>query len=244
MKKYLRLYPCALLLSLITTVSFTVQSITPADVLTGAWSWQNGNREETASFIDGYFAHAVYNKAGKQFLYTWGGTYAVQGNQLKIKVEFNSQDKEKVGQELTIPFTLAGDGLKISLNGEAATWKQTDKGTGELAGTWRIAGRKQGEQPVTMPTGPRKTLKVLSGTRFQWIAMNTATKEFSGTGGGTYTFVDGKYTENIEFFSRDSTRVGASLSFNGKVTKDEWNHTGLSSRGQPIDEMWKRITKE
>ena len=89
-------------------------------------------------------------------------------------------------------------------------------------------------------SGKSTLMKILSGTRFQWIAYNTETKEFFGTGGGTYTFVDGKYTEHIEFFSRDSTRVGASLSFDGKVEGNNWHHSGLSSRGEPIHEIWTR----
>lgn len=64
---------------------------------------------------------------------------------------------------------------------------------------------------VSMRPGARKTIKILSGTRFQWAAINSETGEFFGTGGGNYTFKDGKYTENIEYFSRDASRVGASL---------------------------------
>ena len=73
-------------------------------------------------------------------------------------------------------------------------------------------------------------MKILSGTRFQWIAYNVDTKEFFGTGGGTYTTVDGKYTENIEFFSRDATRVGASLTFDYSLPDGEWRHQGSSSK--------------
>jgi hypothetical protein len=81
-------------------------------------------------------------------------------------------------------------------------------------------------------------MKILSGTRFQWIAYNTETKEFKGTGGGTYTTHDGEYTENIKFFSRDDTRVGASLKFNYELVDGHWHHSGLSSKGQPIHEIW------
>jgi hypothetical protein len=91
-----------------------------------------------------------------------------------------------------------------------------------------------------MPRRDRKTLKLLSSMRFQWMAINPATKEFFGTGGGTYTFVNGKYTEHIEFFSRDSSRVGASLTFDGSLKDDVWNHSGTSSRGEPLNEMWSR----
>ena len=81
-------------------------------------------------------------------------------------------------------------------------------------------------------------MKILSGTRFQWIAFNTETKEFMGTGGGTYSTVDGKYTENIDFFSRDNSRVGASLEFDYELNGDEWHHKGLSNKGDPIYEIW------
>ena len=57
-------------------------------------------------------------------------------------------------------------------------------------------------------------MKILSGTRFQWIAYNTETKQFMGTGGGTYTTINGEYVENIEFFSRDDSKAGLSLKFN------------------------------
>jgi hypothetical protein len=63
---------------------------------------------------------------------------------------------------------------------------------------------------------------------------------FFGTGGGQYNFKDGTYTEHIEFFSRDATRVGASLSFKAEINKGEWHHSGLSSKGEKIHEVWSR----
>jgi hypothetical protein len=50
--------------------------------------------------------------------------------------------------------------------------------------------------------------------------------------------VDGKYTEKIEFFSRDNNRVGAELSFEAEVKGKEWIHSGKSSKGDPIKEIW------
>ena len=64
------------------------------------------------------------------------------------------------------------------------------------------------------------------------------TKEFSGTGGGTFTAKDGKYKEEIEFFSRDDSRVGMSLEFDFEVKDVDWYHSGLSSKGDPISEVW------
>ena len=59
-----------------------------------------------------------------------------------------------------------------------------------------------------------------------------------GTGGGTYTTDEGKYIENIEFFSRDQTRVGAALSFDFELKEGKWHHSGKSSKGKDIYEVW------
>ncbi len=86
-----------------------------------------------------------------------------------------------------------------------------------LNGAWLITGRKRDGNMVRRTPGDRKTMKILSSSRFQWIAFNTATGKFSGTGGGSYTAENGNYTEHIEFFSRDNSRVGAELSFQYEV---------------------------
>ena len=83
-------------------------------------------------------------------------------------------------------------------------------------------------------------MKILSGTRFQWIAYNTETKKFMGTGGGTYTTKDGKYSENIEFFSKDNSKAGLSLKFDYELLDGKWHHKGFSSKGDPIHEIWSK----
>ena len=91
-----------------------------------------------------------------------------------------------------------------------------------------------------MQRGPRKTIKWLSGTRFQWAAFNPQTKQFFGTGGGTYTLQNGKYTEHIEFFSRNADRVGTQVTFDYEVKNGDWHHRGLSTAGNKIYEIWAR----
>ena len=205
-----------------------------AELLQGALSRQEAGQTDYILMKDGYLMHATYR--GKTFLHSRGGTFTNTEDQIVLKIEFDTEDKEQVGTTMNIQYSK--DRSAFYLNGNK--WDMTDDGKGDLAGNWRITGRKQGEEMVPMNPGSRKTLKLLSGKRFQWAAINTQTGEFFGTGGGTYTFKDGKYTENIEFFSRDSSRVGASLSFDGKVNGNEWTHSGLSSKGDPIHEIWTR----
>ena len=132
--------------------------------------------------------------------------------------------------------------LHTDLNGKKERWKRLDAGKAPLAGVWQISSRLQeGELVPVHRTGTRKTLKLLTGTRFQWMAIDPGSKEFMGTGGGTYRFAEGKYIEQIEFFSRDSSRVGASLTFDGELKDGEWHHSGLSSRGVKLYEVWTRV---
>ena len=63
------------------------------------------------------------------------------------------------------------------------------------------------------------------------------------TGGGTYTTKDGVYTETIDFFSKDNSRVGAILPFEYEVKGDDWHHSGNSSKGDPIYEVWSKRTE-
>lgn len=224
---------------LIVMSSFT-SAISDYSLSNGAWKTQEGTIEQVLLLSDGYFMHTIYDSKNKQFLQSRGGTYEISNKNLLVKIEFDTKDKEQVGQSLRYSFALNNKKLNSDLSGKKASWALLDNGEGEISGTWRMSGRKQDGKITYSPPRARKTLKVLTGTRFQWAAINAETKEFFGTGGGTYTFRDGKYTENIEFFSRDNSRVGASLSFDGKLIEGNWHHSGLSSTGNPIYEVWSK----
>ena len=233
----------ALMLSAnVITTGFYFMDNSESNSLNGGWLFENNDHQQVLLFADNYFSHTAYNKKEKKFEFTRGGTYKLQNDQLLTMIEFDTRQKDEVGKTVTYNFSIDNDKLSLNINGRKETWEQIDKGNDNLAGTWRITARKQDEKVVPIhQTGPRKTVKILTGTRFQWAAINPETKEFFGTGGGTYTFKNGKYTEKIEFFSRDSSRVGASLSFDGKLNNGEWRHSGLSSKGDSIYEIWSRV---
>ncbi len=211
--------------------------------LSGAWQLlPAGSEPQTVRIIeDGYFMQTVFNQQGKEFISTHGGRITASGGNLTEVIEFNTADKDNVGSTNTCTYKLQKNQLTVSCAGKTTSWQRIDEGKAPLAGTWRITARENNGKMDPMRPGPRKTLKILSGTRFQWAAINTETKEFFGTGGGTYKFENGQYTETITFFSRDNTRVGMSLSFNGKVDGKQWHHSGNSSKGDPISEIWSRI---
>lgn len=209
--------------------------------LTGAWHFQAESVEHVLIFEDGYFSHTVFDKPNKKFISSYGGVYKPGSITIDLKTEFDTRSADNVGTDKTVAYLVEGNELTTDITGIRQKWTRIDDGKSNLAGVWRITGRMVNGKMNQMQRGDRKTLKLMSSTRFQWMAINPATKEFFGTGGGTYTFLNGKYTENIEFFSRDSTRVGASLSFDGSVKDKVWSHSGKSSKGEPLHEEW---TKE
>ena len=210
----------------------------------GAWQMNTADITYTKIYTQGYFIYGAYDLAGKNFVEAGGGTWEMNKDGIVEKYEFNTSNPELVGDLEKYTFEGNHDDLPMTLwteqNGEKVlkSWSKIDDGNSALFGAWRITQRKRNGQMSAMQQGPRKTMKVLSGTRFQWAAFNVETKQFMGTGGGTFTAKDGKYIENIEFFSRDNSRVGASLGFDFEVEGKDWHHKGLSSKGDPIYEIW------
>jgi hypothetical protein len=189
------------------------------------------------------FTVVDYDLDQKRFIGAGGGLWAADKGRYTETLEYNTQDSTRVGSSLAYDFNLSGNALRLTTQKKGRqveeTWERIDTANSPLAGAWRIREREtQPGQMSVMQRGPRKTIKWLSGDRFQWAAINTETKQFFGTGGGIYTLDDGKYTEHIEFFSRDPQRVGASLSFDYEVKNDDWHHRGKSSAGNPIYEIW------
>ena len=154
------------------------------------------------------------------------------------KVEFDTNDSTRVGSIISFDVKISDSNMFVV--GSDMNFKRIDDGTpGKLSGAWLMSARfRDGKKQLRDTTKPRKTMKILSGKRFQWIAYNTETKKFMGTGGGTYSTINGDYIENIEFFSRDDSRVGVSLKFNFELLDKKWEHKGFSSKGNPIHEVW------
>lgn len=211
--------------------------------LIGAWesyhTTDSGERlRSVIIFADKYQVMTTYNAETGEFIKTNGGSWDLDGNMITEKVEFDSKNPDVVGLKTSFKIHINDPILEIP--DSDISFKRLDDGNpGELQGAWLMSGRTIDGKTQTRDTDtPRKTMKILSGTRFQWIAYNTSTKQFMATGGGTYTTKDGKYTENLEFFSRDTSRVGMKLKFDYELLDADWHHFGLSSKGDPIDEIW------
>lgn len=208
-------------------------------------AWETGTDVTmTRIYTDQFFTVTVYNVKDKQFISTAGGRWRLNGKEIVETFEFNSVTSDRVGTEISTPADLKNNKLMLATDGKKEEWVRIDNGTpGKLSGAWLITGRMNDGKMGKMTPGARRTMKILSGTRFQWIAYNVDTKEFLGTGGGIYTTENSEYTENILFFSRDNNRVGTNLEFEFALEDGNWRHKGLSSKGDPIDEVWTKREK-
>jgi hypothetical protein len=199
--------------------------------------------------VDNSFTFAEYDRQQQRFIGAGGGTFSGDEKNHTETFEYFTRDSSLVGTKKAYTVVIKGNTLLLTAADKGKkvteTWQRVDgaKAPSEtVAGAWRIREREtQPGQMSVLQQGPRKTIKWLSDTRFQWAAINTQTRQFFGTGGGTYTLENGKYTEQIEFFSRDPKRVGMSVSFDYEVKNDDWHHRGLSTTGNRIYEVWARV---
>jgi hypothetical protein len=211
---------------------------------TGSWQRtieQNGKAvHEVLLVTDHFFSWTSYYQEDSEFIMTLGGSWEEEGEEIIVTYEFHTADPSMVGQTERVSFRFSSDGEDFYVPADITVpWTEHQTSSYDLQGAWLFSGRKQdGEISRRSTDQPRKTMKLLTGGWFQWIAYNTETGEFSGTGGGEYTAENGKYIEKIKFFSRDKTRVGAELSFDFDLQEGEWHHSGLNSRGEPMYEIW------
>lgn len=213
-----------------------------AQRLEGSWELISENKVPTELttvriYQDGFFAEGT-KKGDYEFKSAKGGIYEIEGPSYTEKFQFNSANKEEVGSINNLTIEVSKDTMRLKGQDFSQTWLKIGDFQDDLSGLWIITGRQQDGEMQKREIGDRKTIKILSGTRFQWIAFNSATGEFFATGGGSYLAKYGRYIENIEFFSKDDFRVGASLSFDYQLLNNEWHHRGKSSTGEPIYEIW------
>ena len=211
--------------------------------LVGAWEriYTSENGQELKSiviFSENYQTISTYELSSGKFISSNGGSWNLKANLMSETVEFDTENNERVGD--TIEFEIKLKENELSIVDSDMIFKRIDSGKpGKLQGAWLMFGRvRDGKKQLRDVNRPRKTMKILSGTRFQWIAYNTETKQFMGTGGGTYTTINGEYKESIDFFSRDDSKAGIELKFDYDIIDNEWNHQGFSSKGDPLHEIW------
>ncbi len=189
---------------------------------------------------DNYLINTVYEMNPSKFIKTVGGFYTLENNSIKVDLEFNSNYEKDSITELVFPYSFQSDKLILHTQ-PSLEYLVPENLEQDLDGYWLFGTRGPDTgQERRGDSKPRKTLKVLQDNTFQWIAYNTETMKFYGTGGGSYSSEDGEYVEKIKFFSRDNSRVGAALKFTYELKEGDWHHQGNNSKGEPMYEIWER----
>jgi hypothetical protein len=235
--------PAAILLAaggIVILSSLKTIKAVPADIV-GAWGYGPPENRTVMINTDKVFSVATYDVPGKKFISSYGGTWRLDGDKLIKTIEWNSKDSLQVGKEISEDVQVTKGKLSVRQTNES--WNRLDDGKpGALMGAWIITGNFTDDKVSKRanPFYPRRTMKVLSGKYFQWIAYNVATKSFQNAGGGTYTTENGKYSENIEFFTKTLESVGKKLMFDYSFVNGDWRHRGEKSTGGSMDECWSR----
>tara|TARA_R110002050_G_scaffold111122_2_gene224414 strand:+ start:722 stop:1468 length:747 start_codon:yes stop_codon:yes gene_type:complete len=232
--------------SMLTLLFFTANFIANGQISEGIYvdTLENNSSKiiHQVKIHSDYFIYTAYENDPSNFIKTLGGFAKIEktdsNTQLIVLLEFNSNYEQDSIRQLSISLKMVGEKLQLSWF-EELTLEPIETKTQDLDGEWLFATRgpdtgqeRRGEE------SSRKTLKFLKDGTFQWIAYDTESFRFSGTGGGSYSAMDGIYTEHIEFFSKDNSRVGAQLDFKYNLQGDDWHHTGNNSKGEPMYEIW------
>ena len=149
----------------LTLIIFTITTYSQDDV----YSYTENYIVNRIIIDKNYFVMTSYKVDTNKFVKTIGGFYSENGSKLNVDLEFNSNYKNDSISKIEIEKKLIG---KISL-------KEND-----LQGKWLMVGRvRNGNEQRRNLERPRKTMKFLINGYFQWIAFNTETFQFSGSGG-------------------------------------------------------------
>jgi len=154
----------------LTILSIFLMSVTSRLIgqdITGAWEHKENTLVDTYIYASGFFSVARYNTESKEFVSTYGGKFSVKEGKLTETVEFDTQAPDRIGTEAVHALTV-GKGLTSMKLDNAALNRVDDGKPGDLAGAWLITGRVNDKGEVRRSTpGARRTMKILSGTRFQ-----------------------------------------------------------------------------
>lgn len=221
-----------------------------SQILNGAWRMVEKNEELIAHeaiklFSNTYFTYSAYDKATGEFIEATGGTYTLNKLSYKEHLDIDSNEPENSGQTLEYLNALVGDTLTLTnlRTGDKEKWVKFDNADNyQMAFCWRIHRKKdEGDKEWrTIEYRPRKTLKMITNSRYQVLALNSETGQFVGSSGGTWTGEGSTYIENVEFFSKDQSNVGRSLEFIRTFENGLWFHTGKTTKGEEMMEYWHR----
>ncbi len=218
------------------------------DPYIGAWvsEGEDKGRPVTSILIvtKDFFTIASFLTKDHHFLASSGGSYEMTDNKMSVTISYHSPDPQQVGKKHVLLAKPTSTGYKLmGRDGRVlGDWKRMDEGSPDaLAGLWYATSYVNDLGDTVKTSYKVRTIKILSDSYFQWVTFDTVSGKFLSSAGGTYTHTPSRYTENITFYSEADEKTGKDLSFQCVFEGNLWQHSGKSSDGKPLFEIWRRI---
>jgi len=122
--------------------------------------------------------------------------------------------------------------------------------TSPIIGTWQLINGQYKSADTTFYYPGNKNgnhWKIITKLHFATIYQDTTSNKFlySGFNGGTYTYLDGIYTENFSHSSLSNSQLGTNITFKAKIEGDRLIISPCSSDGKELNvgnfEEYKRL---
>ncbi|MEO1451791.1 MAG: hypothetical protein AAFV07_19835, partial [Bacteroidota bacterium] len=240
-----------LLLALLTTLAATAiltlgfypnKPAADAEIeaeLQGAWRMvlRNGavmedlELEMVKIIQDGYFMFAFYQESTQSFYSAGGGTYTIQEGKYREDIRFHTIDPKLVGTHVNFDIRLEGDrwyhaGIVSGEDLEEVFERADQDGTPSLAGAWMCTAHSKGNGDLhELRDRDPQTWKLVTDQHFQWVTFDDRTGDLLGCSGGTFSWADGIYAEEIAFHQQDTMLTGHRLVWPSQVDGDTWTQT-------------------
>lgn len=153
----------------------------------------------------------------------------------------------------------------LSLLFVGCTAEKEEKPIGEdaLLGTWKLIkyiDHANGGTDWISYSDDFIYQKHITPTHFTWIKYQKSADDLAGIGGGTYTFGNNIYTEDIKFFlPTGSSELGQSIPFTVEIDENGlWHHNGYAKQFEldvdageitvvdsvKIEEIWEKVSAD
>ena len=185
-------------------------------------------------FTPSYQVAVWYEPESGELVHTNGGTWSRIGSRVTETVEFDSDRPERAGSSVSFDIELSEENLSI-VGSEMQLTRIEGGGTALLEGAWEVV--EVYENDAWSPADSEaKRVRLMSGSRFQFIEYNPETGKISNTRGGMYSLDRRDYVESVAF---DTSKEGApeqQVRFSVEREQDTWTQV---NSGQ-IKFTWKR----
>lgn len=202
-------------------------------------------------FKDGYWITGFFGHQKHPFDGSGGGTYTTDKGKYIETLRFYSWDSTAAGKTYTFDYRLEGgryfqegfinsDKYKNYLIKEEMSRIRPvcDLKNAALEGVWFLKESLYDDEKSEI-VRPVEMVKIYAYPRFAWARYNTATGQFLGAGGGSYSFDGKKLIEHIEYITYDMA-IGSDIEAEVQLEGRQMQQSFPVWRGK---ELWQRAGK-